>query len=654
MTTLNDYLYVSKTIPETPDVNRLELTEPSTVKTTASEIKFFKDGADTEDGEVLGKITFYGKDSTNNETQFGEITGSINESDNTDEAGILELKVAESNGSSSTITTGLKLTGKKDTGGIVDVELGSATSSTTDVKGSLTINNPLSVAYGGTGAATADAARTSLGVDAIFNTISVSGQTDVVADSSTDTLTLVGGSNMTITTDASSDTITFASSGGGASTSSSNSFSETQTIQKNIDDEFIALKLQNKSDADDTTGKVSIMFNLEDTSGSDADAGKISVVKNQSFTSDASTQDSTMEFYSALDGGLVKVCDFTSDQHVDIQGGLKIGLGGLDYGAMQDGLGRRNLFIQSTHGGSGDTSEHYGWWIGAQNGEHSGGSTAQPGDNELYFEVKASTSSGGTRTVGYINDARTNDDELHHTHDKMNFTGQHRCFINNELSDMIGLLVSSTGVYVNVDNSILPTINESLPICQLSTLTNDKSVFGVVSEKEDTNSIRKYKPSNFVSVYPKTNTNERRYHINSIGEGSIWITNKNDNLQNGDYITTSTIPGYGQKQTETELHNFTVAKITCSCNFSITKINKRKVKVIVSDSSQTLDLDSSGNIQFEDDLDSDGNQQQVYPFETRFLLADGTQITETEYTTRLTNNESVYIACFVGCTYHCG
>ena len=87
---------------------------------------------------------------------------------------------------------------------------------------------------------------------------------------------------------------------------------------------------------------------------------------------------------------------------------------------------------------------------------------------------------------------------------------------------------------------------------------------------------------------------------------------------------------------------------------SITKINKRIVKVIVSGTSQILDLDSSGNIQFEDDLDSDGNQQQVYPFETRFLLADGTQITETEYTTRLTNNESVYIACFVGCTYHCG
>ena len=48
-----------------------------------------------------------------------------------------------------------------------------------------------------------------------FETIAVSGQSDVVADSATDTLTLVAGSNMTITTNASGDSITFASSGGG-------------------------------------------------------------------------------------------------------------------------------------------------------------------------------------------------------------------------------------------------------------------------------------------------------------------------------------------------------------------------------------------------------------------------------------------------------
>ena len=46
----------------------------------------------------------------------------------------------------------------------------------------------------------------------------------------------------------------------------------------------------------------------------------------------------------------------------------------------------------------------------------------------------------------------------------------------------------------------------------------------------------------------------------------------------------------------------------------------------------------------------------VYKYDTRFLDANANQLSggETEYNTRLGNGESVYIACFVGCTYHCG
>jgi hypothetical protein len=57
-------------------------------------------------------------------------------------------------------------------------------------------------------------------VSEAFKTISVSGQSDVVADGATDTLTLVAGSNMTLTTNATSDTITFASSGSGGAAAS--------------------------------------------------------------------------------------------------------------------------------------------------------------------------------------------------------------------------------------------------------------------------------------------------------------------------------------------------------------------------------------------------------------------------------------------------
>ena len=51
-----------------------------------------------------------------------------------------------------------------------------------------------------------------------FSTISVSGQSDVVADSATDTLTLVAGTGITITTNATTDEITIAASGGGGGT----------------------------------------------------------------------------------------------------------------------------------------------------------------------------------------------------------------------------------------------------------------------------------------------------------------------------------------------------------------------------------------------------------------------------------------------------
>lgn len=56
---------------------------------------------------------------------------------------------------------------------------------------------------------------TNTGDQSIFQTIAVSGQSNVVADSTTDTLTLVAGTNITITTDAGTDAITINATGGG-------------------------------------------------------------------------------------------------------------------------------------------------------------------------------------------------------------------------------------------------------------------------------------------------------------------------------------------------------------------------------------------------------------------------------------------------------
>lgn len=55
---------------------------------------------------------------------------------------------------------------------------------------------------------------TNTGDQNLFGTISVSGQSDVIADSTSDTLTLAAGANITITTVAGTDTITIAGTGG--------------------------------------------------------------------------------------------------------------------------------------------------------------------------------------------------------------------------------------------------------------------------------------------------------------------------------------------------------------------------------------------------------------------------------------------------------
>ena len=54
------------------------------------------------------------------------------------------------------------------------------------------------------------AAQASGGATVAFKNVAVAGQDNVVADAATDTLTLVGGSNVTLTTDASADSVTIA------------------------------------------------------------------------------------------------------------------------------------------------------------------------------------------------------------------------------------------------------------------------------------------------------------------------------------------------------------------------------------------------------------------------------------------------------------
>lgn len=154
----------------------------------------------------------------------------------------------------------------------------------------------------------------------------------------------------------------------------------------------------------------------------------------------------------------------------------------------------------------------------------------------------------------------------------LNFTGQHRSRPENNdvesFGDKIGLIVCSTGEYASLGGNAI-TINEALPKVKLADARNKKSVFGVISDKEDSSEeSREYVVGNFVSVNEKP-AGDDRLIINSIGEGAIWVCNINGDLENGDYITSCEISGHGMKQDDDLLHNYTVAKITCDCDFDL-------------------------------------------------------------------------------------
>tara|TARA_R100001443_G_scaffold189_1_gene762 strand:- start:2772 stop:5066 length:2295 start_codon:yes stop_codon:yes gene_type:complete len=117
----------------------------NTDKDKSGELRFKKDAADTEDGENLGKITWYGEDEGNNNTQFAGILGEISESDDGTEAGRLTFSVAESDGANTAVTAGLVLEGEHATDGQIDVTIAAGAASDTTIAGNLTVTSDLTV-----------------------------------------------------------------------------------------------------------------------------------------------------------------------------------------------------------------------------------------------------------------------------------------------------------------------------------------------------------------------------------------------------------------------------------------------------------------------------------------------------------------------------
>jgi len=90
----------------------------------------------------------------------------------------------------------------------------------------------------------------------------------------------------------------------------------------------------------------------------------------------------------------------------------------------------------------------------------------------------------------------------------------------------------------------------TVPIVNLSTVSMDKSWYGVVSNE-------------------KTDSIDYDTLVDTKGDSQIWVTDLGGTLESGDLLTTSNVsPGYAQKQESGALMNYTVAKVTQDCDFT--------------------------------------------------------------------------------------
>jgi hypothetical protein len=391
------------------------------------------------------------------------------------------------------------------------------------------------------------------------------------------------------------------------------------------------------------------------------------------------------EEFSIRTNSWAKLFALDGTEHTAFFGGeLYIGRNGKDGGAMANsvGTGRKNLFIQSTY--NGNTSGNYGWWIGAQN------QALSASDNDLYFAV---VRNGTLKLCGVM---------LDQNNSEMNFTGQHRTFVKGvptqQLEDKEGLIVSADqNDFIRMSGGIARgneaiTTNESLPIVSFSTKSNDKKCFGVISTTED--------PENRVEVHGNFKSNMRkevgdtRVYINSVGEGAVWVTDINGSLESGDYITTSNVTGYGMRQEDDILHNYTVAKITMDCDFNPRTQPKKIIKKELANVDYWIDYATSEIKQEEYETLPENEReiredkyykiykreiQKTNPENDKFvhevyeelvnvldehgqLQWEDTDETEKAYKIRYLDTDgnitdeanAVHIAAFVGCTYHCG
>jgi hypothetical protein len=363
---------------------------------------------------------------------------------------------------------------------------------------------------------------------------------------------------------------------------------------------------------------------------------------------------------------------------VDIKNDGKVGIGRTDPDYPLDVFGR----IGFCNTVSGKTHQH--WHL-------SGGTDANTGNFYTVYKASGYNATWRTRVQGSAGNQAT-----------LNFTGQHKTYIKDISSEraeeLEGLIVSAnTNKYMKMSEGVevgqnAITINESLPIVNISNVSQDKTCFGVISGSEDPENVRGETIGCFTAFIHKED-GDTRVHINSVGEGALWVVNTNGPIESGDYITSSNIAGYGMKQESECLMNYTVAKSTMDCDFNPLTQKKRRIVKEERDavawvlrkyeevSEEEYNNTPEDKRKIEDDtfkiereyvsrhdLDNEDYIKETRTFEfsvldeNKQLVWEDTDETELEYKIRYldangnitTEENATHKAAFIGCTYHCG
>jgi len=137
------------------------------------------------------------------------------------------------------------------------------------------------------------------------------------------------------------------------------------------------------------------------------------------------------------------------------------------------------------------------------------------------------------------------------------FTGGHDVKLSSDIpADILpGMIVSVTGeTQIRHYGKGEISLSSTLPTVTLSKKPKDKGVFGVFVKETPLERGRK-------DHWYEKKDGERFGVVNALGEGRAWVSNINGKIEIGDYITTSSVPGYGQRQNDDILHSYTLGKV---------------------------------------------------------------------------------------------